>query len=70
MGTTDQQIQIGMKKVYNDAGIKILVSAFGSTELPTTNYLDPVMCTTKLGNFVIANNLDGADIDWEDNAAM
>ena len=63
-GTTNQQIQLGMKKIYNDAGIKILVSAFGSTELPTTNYVDPVICATRLGNFVIENNLDGADIDW------
>jgi len=28
------------------------------------------MCGTKLGNFVLNNNLDGADIDWEDNSAM
>lgn len=28
------------------------------------------MCGTKLGNFVLNNNLDGADIDWEDNTAM
>ena len=37
-GTTDKQVQIGMKKVYNDAGIKIMVSAFGATEFPTTYY--------------------------------
>ena len=35
-GTTDREVQIGMKRVYNQAGIKILVSAFGATELPTT----------------------------------
>ena len=30
-GTTDSQVQIGMKKKYNDAGIKIMVSAFGDS---------------------------------------
>ncbi len=69
-GTTDQQVQLGMKKVYNDAGIKIMVSAFGSTEFPTTYYEDPTTCGQKLGHFVLDNNLDGADIDWEDNDAM
>jgi len=29
-----------------------------------------VACGTALGNFVLKNNLDGADIDWEDNDAM
>jgi chitinase len=28
------------------------------------------MCGKKLGNFVFENNLDGVDIDWEDNTAM
>ena len=63
-GSSDSVVQLGMKKIYNDAGIKIMVSAFGATEFPTTYYEDPVMCGTKLGNFVLANNLDGADIDW------
>ena len=30
-GTTDREVQLGMKKVYNQAGIRILVSAFGAT---------------------------------------
>jgi len=63
-GTTDDEVQIGMKQVYNNAGIQIMVSAFGSTEFPTTYYEDPVACGTKLGNFVLDNNLDGADVDW------
>ena len=63
-GSDNHQVQLAMKKIYNDAGIKIMVSAFGSTEFPTTHYEDPVMCATKLGNYVITNNLDGADIDW------
>ena len=30
-GSTNKDVQLGMKKVYNQAGIKILVSAFGAT---------------------------------------
>jgi chitinase len=69
-GTTDREVQIGVKKVYNQAGVRILVSAFGATEFPTTYYVDPVACGHALGNFVLHNNLDGADVDWEDNTAM
>ena len=59
-----------MKKVYNQAGVKILVSAFGATQFPTTLKENAEACGTALGNFVLKNNLDGADIDWEDNIAM
>lgn len=59
-----------MKKKYNDGGVKILVSAFGATEFPTTGNVDPTDCAVKLAKFVSENNLDGVDIDWEDNAAM
>ena len=69
-GSTNDQIQKTLKKKYNDGGVKILISAFGATEFPTTNGVDPVDCANKLGNFVLQNNLDGVDIDWEDNAAM
>ena len=31
---------------------------------------DPTVCANKLGAFVQSNNLDGVDIDWEDNDAM
>lgn len=47
-----------------------MVSAFGATEMPTTAGVDPVACAVQLGTFVQDNNLDGVDIDWEDNAAM
>lgn len=58
-----------MRLAYNNAGKKIIVSAFGSTEFPTSSE-DPVACAQKLGQFVLTNNLDGADIDYEDNNAM
>lgn len=69
-GKTNQEIQLNLKKKYNDAGIKVMISAFGATEFPTTAGKDPVATAKSLGNFVLANHLDGVDIDWEDNAAM
>lgn len=59
-----------MRKLYNDAGMKILVSAFGATEFPTTRGYNPEDVANNLGQFVLKNNLDGVDIDWEDNDAM
>jgi hypothetical protein len=56
--------------MYNDAGVKIMISAFGSTEYPTTLGKDPIEVATKLASFVQSNNLDGVDIDYEDNTAM
>jgi hypothetical protein len=47
-----------------------MISAFGATEFPTTQGVDPLGCAEKLGNFVLKNNLDGVDIDWEDSGAM
>ena len=48
--------------------MKLLVSAFGSTDNPTSQ--DPELVCGNLGQFVIENNLDGVDLDYEDNAAM
>ncbi|KAJ3007442.1 UNVERIFIED_CONTAM: hypothetical protein HDU68_003507, partial [Siphonaria sp. JEL0065] len=53
---------------YHTAGKVVMISAFGATDMPTG--ADPVQVATNLANFVKANQLDGADIDWEDNAAM
>lgn len=69
-GNNTQEIQIALRKIYNAHGIKVLVSAFGDSEFPTSSGADPVACGHKLGQFVKENNLDGADIDWEDNTAM
>ena len=69
-GKTNEEVQIGARKAYNDGGVKVLVSAFGATEFPTTYYEDPAACGKALAEFVNINHLDGADIDWEDNAAM
>jgi hypothetical protein len=52
-GSTKEQIQKNLKKKYNDAGVKVLISAFGATEFPTTAKVDPTDCAIKLGNFVL-----------------
>jgi hypothetical protein len=50
--------------------MKIMVSAFGATEFPTSAGYDPDSYCTTLGNYVVQHKLDGIDLDWEDNAAM
>lgn len=37
---------------------------------PTTAGVDPEQSATNLANFALANNVDGVDIDYEDNNAM
>lgn len=69
-GSTDADVRSKIKKIYNDNGIRILVSAFGATENPTTSGVDPIVCAKKLADFVMSNNLDGVDVDWEDTAAF
>jgi len=69
-GGSTQAVQAAWLQLYHKRGIKVLVSAFGSTEFPTSSGVDPVKCGTDLANFVKTNQLDGVDLDWEDNAAM
>jgi hypothetical protein len=69
-GTTNDGIQKKLRDYYAAAGVKILVSAFGSTQTPTSSGIDPVDCGRKLAKFVNDNNLDGVDIDWEDTPAF
>jgi len=47
-----------------------LLSAFGATEFPTSAGRDATTTCANIAKFVIANNLDGVDLDWEDNVAM
>ncbi len=47
-----------------------MVSAFGATEFPTSGGLDATTTCTSIAEFVKENQLDGLDIDWEDNSAM
>jgi len=69
-GGSTSAVQAAWRKLYNNAGIKVLVSAFGATEFPTSAGVDPVACGNSLAEFVLNNNLDGVDLDWEDTAAF
>jgi len=69
-GKSLAEVQKAWINIYHQKGIKVLVSAFGSTDFPTSRGVDPVACGKSLAQFVIDNNLDGVDLDWEDNDAM
>jgi len=57
--------------LYHKAGIKVLVSAFGATDFPTSvGRQNAVTVGQNLAKFVKDNNLDGVDLDYEDNTAM
>ncbi|KAI0334540.1 chitinase [Cubamyces sp. BRFM 1775] len=58
------------KAEYNQAGISLIVSAFGETDEPTTVGADPVATANTMAQFVLANALDGIDVDYEDLDAM
>ena len=67
-GNTKAEAQSFLKKKYSDAGVKLLVSAFGSIDHPTDS--NAVQVATNLANFVKDNMFDGVDIDYEHNSAM
>lgn len=54
-----------IKSQYAAAGIKIGVSAFGSTDVPTSSGYNPVTVANDLAAWVIQYDLDGVDIDYE-----
>ncbi|RDX47627.1 chitinase [Lentinus brumalis] len=62
----DSQTRQGLKQQYNDAGVSLVVSAFGQTELPTTAGLDPTALANQMAQFVLSTDLDGIDVDWEE----
>lgn len=55
---------------YHAAGIALMVSAFGSTDSPTTDGADPTQTAQDLAAWVKQYNLDGVDVDYEDMTAM
>ena len=48
----------------------MMVSAFGSTDTPTTSGANPVTTATKYANWIKHYDLDGIDVDYEDFAAF
>lgn len=69
-GTNNSEIQATLKQNFTDNKVKLMISAFGSTQAPTSAGYDALDCAQKLADFVINNNLDGVDIDWEDTASF
>lgn len=61
----DESYRSQVVEAYHDAGIAIMVAAFGSTDLPTTSGRDAKQVAQELASFVKAYNLDGVDIDYE-----
>ncbi|RXK36071.1 hypothetical protein M231_06665 [Tremella mesenterica] len=51
---------------YHANGIALMVSAFGSTDTPTTSGHDPKTIAQDLAAWVKKYKLDGVDIDYED----
>ncbi|TFK73778.1 glycoside hydrolase family 18 protein [Pluteus cervinus] len=66
---TDSQ-RSTIKSQYAAAGIKLVVSVFGSTDIPTTTGSDPVQLANSLAAWVKQYSLDGIDVDYEDFAAF
>ncbi|KAF9240692.1 glycoside hydrolase [Melanogaster broomeanus] len=59
-----------IKSSYAAAGINLMVSAFGSTDAPTSSGANPTTTANNLAAFVIQYGLDGVDVDYEDFNAM
>ncbi|GJJ10262.1 hypothetical protein Clacol_004488 [Clathrus columnatus] len=60
-----------MRANYKAVGVDtILVSAFGSTDIPTTTGVNPTTMAQKLAQFVSDFGLDGVDVDYEDFNAV
>ncbi|XP_006461881.1 hypothetical protein AGABI2DRAFT_178861, partial [Agaricus bisporus var. bisporus H97] len=58
------------KSQYTAAGIKLIASAFGSTDVPTTINADPVAAANTFAAWVEQYGLDGIDVDYEDFIAF
>ncbi|KAG1740044.1 glycoside hydrolase family 18 protein [Suillus lakei] len=66
----DNATRASIKTSYHNAGISLIVSAFGSTDAPTSGGYDPTTVANNLAAFVLKYNLDGVDVDYEDFNAM
>ena len=60
----DQQ-RATIKNEYSSAGIRLIVSAFGDSEQPTSSKADPVSTANSMAQFVLNNGLEGIDVDYE-----
>ncbi|KAG8215703.1 glycoside hydrolase family 18 protein [Butyriboletus roseoflavus] len=55
---------------YNAAGISLIVSAFGSTDTPTSSGVDPVTVANTMAVWVTQYGVNGIDVDYEDLTAF
>ncbi|PRP81603.1 hypothetical protein PROFUN_01110 [Planoprotostelium fungivorum] len=56
-------IQVQYQRSYHNVGMRVIASAFGADDNPTTRSASSV--ASQLASFVKSNNLDGIDIDYE-----
>lgn len=66
----DKSYRDRVTEAYHEAGIAIMVAAFGSTDLPTTSEKDAKQVAEELASFVKAYDLDGVDIDYEGRSIL
>ncbi|KIJ51813.1 glycoside hydrolase family 18 protein [Sphaerobolus stellatus SS14] len=59
-----------IKSQYAAAGIKLVVSLFGSTDAPTTSGANAITTANTMAAWVIQFGLDGVDVDYEDFTAV
>ncbi|KAF8576290.1 glycoside hydrolase family 18 protein [Ramaria rubella] len=59
-----------LKAAYKANNITLLVSAFGSTDSPTTDGKDPTALAESMASWVKTWNFDGIDVDYEDFKAV
>ena len=69
-GTTNDAIRSYLKGKYASKNIKLMLSAFGATEKPTSLGIDPTSCANSIADYVVNYGLDGVDVDYEDSSAF
>jgi len=67
LGSTNNAIRSNIRALYASKNIKLLVRAFGNSELPATFGYNANATATNLANFVIAMGFDGVLIDFQDS---
>ena len=69
-GKTAKEVRTNLLNEYHRNGVTVLISAFGASSFPTSMGIPATACGENLAQFVIDMQLDGVDLDYEDNAAM
>lgn len=54
-----------LKSQYAKAGISLIVSLFGSTDVPTSTGANPISTAKTMAAWVKQYDLDGVDVDYE-----